>query len=167
MTRKITVGCAPFPLPAPWENYDLYDHKPEASHAANGKAILKNAFEVDYSGAAMVYAGHFLEHQTPKDAVRWIKLVFAGLKLRGTLIVTIPAFDRCDGPDVPFDLLQAMVSAPDPDKPSPPGIHHRSWWRTRDLRQVIQDAGFVEILEWPDCPYMVAKSHWQVCLSAQ
>jgi len=162
--RHINVGCGQYPIQSPFENYDINVTSPAASHA--GRPVLYgDAFKLDYAGAELVFAGHFLEHQTPEDAHRFIRLVRQQAPA-AALVLVVPVLDRCNHPSVDFKLLQQIVSHYTVYPDAAPGIAHRSWWRTRDVISAVQDAGYGHVSEWPDCPWLVARVDWQVVLRA-
>lgn len=148
MGRKINIGCGEYLLPG-FENID--------GHAANNNVIVANALEYNYHGAEIVYAGHFLEHLEVGPARELLRRVIAHTP-DGAFIITVPALDRCL--DVPFWWLQQVVFG----GRRYPGDEHRSAWRTIDLRQEMEAAGYKNITEWADCPYLPDKVTWQVCL---
>jgi len=158
MGRRINVGCGPFPLPAPWENYDLYVEAPK--HGWRGHVTVMNALDVDYRGAELVYGGHFVEHLTVQDAQAFFRRVHTHAP-GAVLVVTVPVLDRCTDASVDHALLQQIVSHLETGKP---GIHHRSWWRTKDLVRELTAAGYASVSEWANFPHAVAHVPWQIIL---
>jgi len=161
MGRRINCGCGPFPI-LNWENYDL--NPPTEKECANAAHILKkDAFEVDYRGAEYVFAGHFIEHQTPEDARRFVKMIYDQAP-QATLVLVVPVLDRTNDPAVDFALLQQIISHHEMYPNAPYGIAHRSWWRTKDLLALLQWVGYHRVTEWPDCPWLTARVGWQIVL---
>jgi hypothetical protein len=162
--RRICVGPGPYPVPG-FENVDL--NLPPVKGRSNETPIVQgDALDLDYTGAEIVFAGHFIEHLDPTDADRFLRRVRAQAP-EATLILVVPVLDRCNDQSVDFALLQQIVShhALKPD--SPRGISHRSWWRTRDLMASLQHAGYAKVTENPACPYLTAAVPWQICLYAK
>lgn len=152
MGRKINIGCGDHVL----EGFENVDGQ---RVGMNPKIIIGNALEYNYQGADQVYAGHFVEHLSVDDARKLFRKVRSDAP-EAELIITIPAIERSN--KVPFWWLQIIVFG----SKRWPGDNHVSAWRTNDLDAELRSAGFTRIQEWPDCPYLMERVDWQVCLRA-
>lgn len=155
--RFINVGCGTFPIEGA-ENLNLTEVKPIAGREKI-QITVADARTYDYRNAARIYAGHFLEHLSVEDARKFMSRVLEHALPGAILAVTIPAWDRCQ--HASFDVLQDMHGYNGSPRP---GEDHLSAWRTEDLVREMKAAGWEEVVEWPDCPWVTAPVAWQACV---
>lgn len=155
MTRRINVGCGEFRMFG-FENIDIT----EVPAVTGGRepVIVADALGYDYSGAVEIYAGHVIEHLTLEDARRFLSRVHEQVPPGALLTVTVPAIDR-----------KALMSAAILEGTLHggrrwTGDEHRSLWTCEDVFREMAAAGWTGLREWPDCPRLVDRAPWQVCV---
>jgi len=156
--RRICVGCGEYPLEG-FENIDLSVVPPAEGY--EGRPVIQaDALTFDYRNAALVVAGHFMEHLTVEQARAWLRHVREHVPIGCVLVVTVPAWDRVHHAD--FKTLQDMGAGGG----RWPGDQHRSWWRSEDVVRELREAEWTPVQEWADFPQLVSRVPWQVCIKA-
>jgi hypothetical protein len=160
MGRKINVGCGGYRIKG-FENVDTM-YWPPLDDYPDLPIIIGDARTYDYSGAETVFLGHCLEHFVLDEARALLRRIKEQAP-KADLVITVPAMERCGGSDVDWKVLMAMIGyAPD----APPGVGHRCWYRSSDLKREIHEAGYPNVIEWPECPWLVSHANWQVTFKA-
>lgn len=155
MPRSINVGCGEYRI-AEFENIDIT--AVPAATCGREPVIVADALFYSYKGAVEVYAGHFLEHLTLKDARLFLARVREQAAPGTVLAVTVPAIDR-------QALMDATVYHGTLHGGRRwPGDEHRSLWTCADLEAEMAAAGWTELREWSDCPWIAVQVPWQVCI---
>jgi predicted SAM-dependent methyltransferase len=156
--RNINVGCGEFRL-AGFENVDLTQ---VPAVIGGGDVIVCDALEYDYSGATSVYAGHFFEHLKEVDGPRFLERVFEQAAPGAVLAVTVPVAELAQKHDP--HALHGVIHGGSRWH----GDAHLSQWDSESLQAAMRAAGWKNVREWPDCPWIAVKTcPWQVCVRGE
>jgi predicted SAM-dependent methyltransferase len=156
--RKINVGCGEFRLSG-FENIDITK---VPAVMGGGYPIIADALKYDYTGAVSVYAGHFLEHLKEGDGPRFLARVFEQAASGAVLAVTVPVAELAKKHE-PRSLHSVVHGGSRWH-----GDAHLSQWDSESLQAAMRAAGWQEVREWPDCPWITVKTcPWQVCVRGQ
>lgn len=158
MTRRINVGCGEFRLPG-FENIDITE---VPVIVGSGELIVADALQYDYTGAKEVYAGHFFEHLKETDGPLFLARVFEQASPGAVLAVTVPVAELAERLD-PSSLHSVIHGGSRWH-----GDAHLSQWDSEGLQSAMRDAGWKNVREWPECPWISVRTcPWQVCIRGE
>lgn len=156
--RRINVGCGEFRLDG-FENVDITK---VPAVGGGGELTICDALEFDYTGATHVYAGHFLEHLQGADGPRFLARVFAQAAPGAVLAVTVPVAELAKRHS-PRSLHSVVHGGSRWH-----GDAHLSQWDSESLQAAMRAAGWREVGEWPECPWISVRTcPWQVCVRGE
>jgi predicted SAM-dependent methyltransferase len=156
--RNINVGAGEFRLPG-FENIDI-TKVPDV--LGGGEVIVADALQYDYTGATSIYAGHFLEHLKELDGPAFIARVFEQAAQGAILAVTVPVAELAARLD-PGSLHSVVHGGKRWH-----GDEHLSQWNSESLQEAFRTAGWRNVREWPECPWISVRTcPWQVCVRGE
>lgn len=135
---------------------------------------IKDGLPYEDNSIEEIYAGHFIEHLTIRNAIKVLEDCKRVLKPNGIITITIPDFEKILE-QFDFEEANKMIVANYEDMPSicPNKIgnlsdNHLSIWNEKYLIQILKKIGFNNItaLSVEECPHLVAKVLWQSIVKA-